>query len=287
MLDLLSSPAQPMHAATPPRAQHGMQPLSPMQVLSPTPARSTVPAGADPWALSAQDCAKYDGHFFKLDTAQVGFLSGAQAAELLSKSKLPKETLSKIWNMSDADRDGRLSRAEFRVAMHLAMRVAHGSPLPPALPPVLAQVLSGAYATGPPQPIMPQPSMLMPQQPPPMLAQQQQQPQPMLAQQQPQPMLAQQQLARQQQQQQQQQMMMMAQGQGMAQQPGANFGGGAQGAFGGVGFAMGPQSMMTMNAQQQAQMLQQQRQLAAQQQQQQQASATPGNGAFSSFGKLQ
>eukprot|EP00302_Diacronema_sp_CCMP2436_P019704 CAMPEP_0179971596 /NCGR_PEP_ID=MMETSP0983-20121128/36110_1 /TAXON_ID=483367 /ORGANISM="non described non described, Strain CCMP 2436" /LENGTH=52 /DNA_ID=CAMNT_0021886727 /DNA_START=12 /DNA_END=167 /DNA_ORIENTATION=+ len=48
--------------------------------------------------------------------------------------------------MSDVDRDAQLTRAEFRVAMHLAMRVARGSQLPATLPPVLAESVAGAGA---------------------------------------------------------------------------------------------------------------------------------------------
>mmetsp|Transcript_16381 Transcript_16381/g.50111 ORF Transcript_16381/g.50111 Transcript_16381/m.50111 type:complete len:1008 (-) Transcript_16381:147-3170(-) len=103
----------------------------------------------DPWAMTPAESAQYDGYFAKLDTVHSGFLSGGQAASLLSKSGLPKEVLSKIWGMSDMDKDGQLSLVEFRIAMHLAMRVARGTALPESLPPVLVpQSHPGSMAGG-------------------------------------------------------------------------------------------------------------------------------------------
>ena len=37
----------------------------------------------------------------------------------MMSSKLPTETLGKVWDLSDIDRDGFLDRYEFTVAMHL------------------------------------------------------------------------------------------------------------------------------------------------------------------------
>ncbi|KAJ1625741.1 hypothetical protein T492DRAFT_631898, partial [Pavlovales sp. CCMP2436] len=91
------------------------------------------------WAVSPQEAAQYEGYFTQLDTARSGLISGAQASSFLAMSGLSKEALEKIWGMSDVDRDGHLTRAEFRIAMHLAMRVARGSQLPATLPPVLAR----------------------------------------------------------------------------------------------------------------------------------------------------
>ncbi|CAN0552210.1 unnamed protein product, partial [Ectocarpus sp. 8 AP-2014] len=59
---------------------------------------------------------------------------------MLAKSGLSKTDLGNLWAMADADRDGKLSRHEFAVAMHLAAR-AVGTPalaLPSVLPPCLA-----------------------------------------------------------------------------------------------------------------------------------------------------
>lgn len=65
-----------------------------------------------------------------------------QAAAILAKSGLSKADLGRLWTMADADRDGKLCRHEFSVAMHLAACAVGKDgpplPLPAALPPCLA-----------------------------------------------------------------------------------------------------------------------------------------------------
>lgn len=57
--------------------------------------------------------------------------------EVLVNSNLPLESLGKIWDLSDMDRDGALDRHEFTVAMHLVYKVLDNYPLPVSLPPEL------------------------------------------------------------------------------------------------------------------------------------------------------
>lgn len=65
-----------------------------------------------------------------------------QAAAILAKSGLGKAELARLWAVSDADRDGALSRVEFSIAMHLAACSANkGLPVPSALPSILAALL--------------------------------------------------------------------------------------------------------------------------------------------------
>lgn len=63
-----------------------------------------------------------------------------QAAVILSKSGLSKADVGLLWAMADADRDGKLCRHEFTVAMHLAACAGGkaGLPLPASLPTCLA-----------------------------------------------------------------------------------------------------------------------------------------------------
>ena len=49
-------------------------------------------------------------------------------------SKLSTNILGKIWDLSDIDRDGFLTRYEFTVAMHLTYRALQGDKLPAQLP---------------------------------------------------------------------------------------------------------------------------------------------------------
>ena len=50
------------------------------------------------------------------------------------KSKLPNTVLSKIWNLSDIDKDGFLDCDEFALAMHLIKIKLSGHDLPNKLP---------------------------------------------------------------------------------------------------------------------------------------------------------
>lgn len=50
------------------------------------------------------------------------------------KSKLPNSVLSKIWKLSDVDKDGKLDSDEFALAMHLISIKIDGNDLPVDLP---------------------------------------------------------------------------------------------------------------------------------------------------------
>ena len=60
----------------------------------------------------------------------------------LSKTKLNREYLSKIWNLSDPNNIGTFNKFQFTVAMHLVSRVQkHSEPVPDTLPEQLLKVL--------------------------------------------------------------------------------------------------------------------------------------------------
>ncbi|CAH0556981.1 unnamed protein product [Brassicogethes aeneus] len=61
-------------------------------------------------------------------------MSGAVAKEELIKSKLPNMILSKIWRLSDVDKDGYLDKDEFALAMHLINIKLNGNEIPLELP---------------------------------------------------------------------------------------------------------------------------------------------------------
>ncbi|KAL1469947.1 hypothetical protein MTO96_024730 [Rhipicephalus appendiculatus] len=66
-----------------------------------------------------------------------GKITGAIAKEFFEKSKLPVHELSKIWQLSDVDKDGALSIEEFCTAMHLVVLRRNNIELPETLPPCL------------------------------------------------------------------------------------------------------------------------------------------------------
>ena len=63
----------------------------------------------------------YDGAFTYYE--QGGFINGAAAKKAFTLSKLCSATLAAVWAQSDLDRDARLNRVEFRLALHLVVHV--------------------------------------------------------------------------------------------------------------------------------------------------------------------
>lgn len=89
------------------------------------------------WAIPQQAKLKYTQLFNLHDRSRSGFLSGLQCRDILLQSGLPRNVLAEIWNFSDIDGDGQLTREEFILAMHLTNHVRTGQPLPNELPPDL------------------------------------------------------------------------------------------------------------------------------------------------------
>ena len=57
---------------------------------------------------------KYLIHFGRLDVGKKGYLTGVEARTFMIKSNLPHPVLGKIWDMSDIQKKGSLSKTEFR-----------------------------------------------------------------------------------------------------------------------------------------------------------------------------
>lgn len=80
---------------------------------------------ADPFAtnsspeFTATELATYDRYFNICDPSNQRFVAPKEAVAFLSKSHLPQEILSKIWNMSDVEQKGFLDRPAFYRAMKL------------------------------------------------------------------------------------------------------------------------------------------------------------------------
>jgi Ca2+-binding EF-hand superfamily protein len=113
--------------------------------------------------ITEEDLDKYDTLFIQADQNKDGFVDGTEAKNYLTKSQLPQESLAKIWQLSEVDGDGKLSKGEFRMTMHLVYWVLKGNPLPTSLPPnFVAQCMSQNLPKSQPQPTpnsaFPQPS---------------------------------------------------------------------------------------------------------------------------------
>lgn len=81
------------------------------------------PANAD-WSIRPVDRLKYDELFETLNPAN-GVISGNNVRRVLMDSKLPVDTLSKIWDLADQDRDGNLDRHEFVVVSIGLVSITH------------------------------------------------------------------------------------------------------------------------------------------------------------------
>ncbi|KAK0858993.1 hypothetical protein LTS02_009528 [Friedmanniomyces endolithicus] len=104
-----------------------------------TPTAQSAQMTGTPWLVTAQQKAKYDQFFASIDTQGRGVLTGEQAVQFFSDSRLPEDSLAAIWDLADIKSEGQLNRDEFAVAMYLIgqQRSPNPVPLPAFLPPAL------------------------------------------------------------------------------------------------------------------------------------------------------
>ncbi|XP_071954434.1 uncharacterized protein [Antedon mediterranea] len=105
----------------------------PMHSPKTTPPASSSP---EPWPIKPEEKVNYDLTFQSLGPID-GKVTGDMVKPVLMNSKLPLEKLSKIWDLSDIDKDGLLDKEEFAVAMHLVRRAMENEALPAVLTPNL------------------------------------------------------------------------------------------------------------------------------------------------------
>ncbi|OQV19214.1 Intersectin-2 [Hypsibius exemplaris] len=101
----------------------------------------------DPWKILPDEQVRYEQQFAQLNPAD-GFLTGQQSRDFFFKSNLAPAVLAKIWELSDLNRDGRLDRREFSVAMHLIRKKIQGLELPASLPPSMLGSPTTANGSG-------------------------------------------------------------------------------------------------------------------------------------------
>ncbi len=94
------------------------------------------------WLITPGDKARFDLLYEELDKAKRGFITGEEAVPFLSQSNLPEDALAQIWDLSDVNSEGRLTRDTFAVAMYLirqqrSKRDGSITTLPSVLPPNL------------------------------------------------------------------------------------------------------------------------------------------------------
>ncbi|XP_066150911.1 epidermal growth factor receptor substrate 15-like 1 isoform X2 [Euwallacea fornicatus] len=108
--------------------------------VSTTPLITSLPPSAVDWAIKPSEREKYDKLFDSLQPLN-GLIPGNKVKNVLMESKLPFDTLGKIWDLADQDKDGMLNRHEFIVAMHLVYKALEKYAIPNTLPPELAPPL--------------------------------------------------------------------------------------------------------------------------------------------------
>ncbi|XP_077488534.1 RALBP1 associated Eps domain containing isoform X16 [Amblyomma americanum] len=96
----------------------------------------------DIWSIASDQRDYYTNQFQSMQPDLRGKITGAVAKEFFEKSKLPVHELSKIWQLSDVDKDGALSIEEFCTAMHLVVLRRNSIELPDTLPPCLVPRLA-------------------------------------------------------------------------------------------------------------------------------------------------
>ncbi|XP_071493965.1 uncharacterized protein [Diadema antillarum] len=103
----------------------------------------------DVWQINSEQREYYNNQFKMLQPDPDGLLPGGEAKGFFEKSKLPTEELSKIWQLSDVNKDGTLSLEEFCTAMHLVVLRKHNIPLPERLPACLIPKMPTFNGNGP------------------------------------------------------------------------------------------------------------------------------------------
>ncbi|XP_035913025.1 epidermal growth factor receptor substrate 15-like 1 isoform X5 [Anopheles stephensi] len=95
-----------------------------------------LPAESTDWSMKPEKRQQYEQLFDSLGPMN-GLLPGAKVRVTLLNSKLPMDTLGRIWDLADQDRDGSLDKHEFCVAMHLVYEALDKRAIPAVLPPQL------------------------------------------------------------------------------------------------------------------------------------------------------
>ncbi|XP_049450197.1 intersectin-2b isoform X2 [Epinephelus fuscoguttatus] len=94
--------------------------------------------GLSVWAVTLEERVKHDQKFDTLSPS-MGYVSGEQARKFFLQSGLPPSVLAEIWALADMNKDGKMDRLEFSIAMKLIKLKLQGTQLPSALPIIMKQ----------------------------------------------------------------------------------------------------------------------------------------------------
>ncbi|XP_069461955.1 intersectin-2 isoform X2 [Ambystoma mexicanum] len=105
------------------------------------------------WAITTEERGKHDKQFDSLNPVG-GYITGDQARNFFLQSGLPAPVLAEIWTLSDLNKDGKMDRQEFSIAMKFIKLKLQGQLLPTVLPlsmkqpPVFSPLMSARYGMG-------------------------------------------------------------------------------------------------------------------------------------------
>ncbi|CAL1284678.1 unnamed protein product [Larinioides sclopetarius] len=122
--------------------------LANMNLDLPPPQMQTASGRNSPavdWNIKASERKKYEEMFYSMGPV-AGKLPGDKVKPVMLNSKLPLDVLGKIWDLSDTDQDGFLSKEEFILAMHLIYKALENIPVPSVLPPELISILKRKHS---------------------------------------------------------------------------------------------------------------------------------------------
>ncbi|XP_078503832.1 intersectin-2 isoform X6 [Lissotriton helveticus] len=124
--------------------------------------------GPNMWTITTEERSKHDKQFDSLKPVG-GYITGDQARNFFLQSGLAAPVLAEIWTLADLNKDGKMDRQEFSIAMKLIKLKLQGQLLPTILPPSMKQppglspLMSARYGMGS------MPNLSMPPPMPPML----------------------------------------------------------------------------------------------------------------------
>jgi hypothetical protein len=100
------------------------------------------------WEFNDRQVGDYRQYFQTFDNDKDGFIQAAEVKDMFLKSGISVTDLAVIWELSDADKDGKLSESEFIVAVFLIWARKQGVELPKQLPDSLLKTLKDPKPEG-------------------------------------------------------------------------------------------------------------------------------------------
>ncbi|CEM32347.1 unnamed protein product [Vitrella brassicaformis CCMP3155] len=133
LMKLIPAEERQTEEALPESVMHAAEP-SPFQILKQQGGPAAPGYELDRWLRTPPNTGEFEADFVALGPDHQGRITGAQAKDDLTRSKLPSTVLHKIWNLADVTRDGYLDIYEYALCRHFIAMKLSGHELPAELP---------------------------------------------------------------------------------------------------------------------------------------------------------